>query len=291
MDMLNHNLHIFLNVAEEASITEAANKLFISQPAVSKAVKLLEDELNLKLFHRDKRRGLILTDVGREILLLARQMADMENRIYQKAFRYNSFIGGKVKVASMPILTSVILAPTLYEYRTKYPHVAIEITEGSSMEIRKAVEEHEADFAVTSAPFGGLDYEILMEDRMIAVSREPLSDTCVDINENAERLIFCKAGHETVMETLKAYKIDISQSFIVQQAETVLRLANFKNGIGVLSELVTQNTPNNLLRYTVKPEVRIEIGIAANNLNDLTPAAAELKRMITETVKLRDIKI
>ena len=126
---------------------------------------------------------------------------------------------------------------------------------------------------------------------MIAVSREPLSDTCVDINENAERLIFCKAGHETVMETLKAYKIDISQSFIVQQAETVLRLANFKNGIGVLSELVTQNTPNNLLRYTVKPEVRIEIGIAANNLNDLTPAAAELKRMITETVKLRDIKI
>lgn len=110
MIMLNHNLRIFIRVAEKGSITETANELYISQPAVSKAIKILEDELNLKLFHRDKRKGLILTDIGHEILILARQMEKTENRMYQAAFRSNNFIGGKVRIASMPILTSVILS-------------------------------------------------------------------------------------------------------------------------------------------------------------------------------------
>ena len=87
MIMLNHNLRIFIRVAEKGSITETANELYISQPAVSKAIKILEDELNLKLFHRDKRKGLILTDIGHEILILARQMEKTENRMYQAAFR------------------------------------------------------------------------------------------------------------------------------------------------------------------------------------------------------------
>lgn len=110
MIMLNHNLRIFIRVAEKGSITETANELYISQPAVSKAIKILEDELSLKLFHRDKRKGLILTDIGHEILILARQMEKTENRMYQAAFRSNNFIGGKVRIASMPILTSVILS-------------------------------------------------------------------------------------------------------------------------------------------------------------------------------------
>lgn len=119
MIMLNHNLHIFLSVAEKGSITAAANKAYISQPAVSKAIKNLEKELNVTLFHRDKRRGLILTEVGHKILLLAEQMSDIENRIYQTAFQSNNFLGGKVKIASMPILTSVILAKVLYTFRKK----------------------------------------------------------------------------------------------------------------------------------------------------------------------------
>ena len=87
MIMINHNLRIFISVAEKGSFTAAADELFITQPAVSRAIKALEDELNLKLFYRDKRKGLILTDAGQKILVLARQMLDMENRIYQTAFR------------------------------------------------------------------------------------------------------------------------------------------------------------------------------------------------------------
>lgn len=286
MIMLNHNLHIFINVAEKGSITETANELFISQPAVSKAIKTLENELNLKLFHRDKRTGLILTDAGQEILLLARQMAEMENKIYQTAFRSNNFIGGKVKIASMPILTSVILSKVFYAFRKQYPYVTIELIERSSMEIRKAIEDHQVDFALLSGPFGSLDYEVLFQDRMIAVSREPLiGEAEIDLNIHPERFIFCKAGQETTMEILRANNVNTTKSFLVEQAETVISLADTKNGIGIISELVVNHTKHHLIRYPIKPDILINVGLAANDLKDLPPAALALKQMIIEVAK------
>ena len=65
MIMLNNNLHIFITAAQTGSLTEAAKKLYVSQPAISQAIKKLEEELNVKLFIRNKRSNLILTDVGK----------------------------------------------------------------------------------------------------------------------------------------------------------------------------------------------------------------------------------
>lgn len=285
MIMLNHNLRIFIRVAEKGSITETANELYISQPAVSKAIKILEDELNLKLFHRDKRKGLILTDIGHEILILARQMEKTENRMYQAAFRSNNFIGGKVRIASMPILTSVILSEVFYRFHKLYPYVSLELIEGSSMDIRKAIEEHQVDLGIFSAPFDTLDYQLLFTDRMIAVgTSEMLTDPVLDLNIEPERFIFCQAGHETAMELLKAKNVKISQSFIVQQAESVIHLAEKGNGIGIISEFTVNNTPNKLSRCAIEPTIEIPIGLAANDLHDLTPVALELKRMIANYV-------
>ncbi|MCJ7986577.1 LysR family transcriptional regulator [Priestia sp. OVL9] len=55
MVMNMNNLELFMKVAEKMSVTEASRELFISQPAVSKAVKNLETYLNIKLFIRDKK--------------------------------------------------------------------------------------------------------------------------------------------------------------------------------------------------------------------------------------------
>lgn len=77
-----NKLKIFINVADAASITRAAEALHITQPAVSKAVKKLEDDLGVPLFFRDKRNGFALTDTGEHILGFARQMMLMEEKTY-----------------------------------------------------------------------------------------------------------------------------------------------------------------------------------------------------------------
>ena len=283
MIMMNNNLRVFIRVAERGSFTQTANELYISQPAVSRAIKALEDELKVKLFFRDKRNGLILTDAGEKILLLARQMADNENRIYQTAFRENNFLGGKVRVASMPILTSVILSKVIFRSRQKYPYVTLELMEGRSSEIRKAVEEHKVDFGFTSSPFGNLDRRVMFTDRMVAVSREQNDNQKpIDLTVDTEKYILCRAGYETVIEELNAQRVKLEHCFIVQQAETVINLVKEGNGTGILSELVLNATPNELFRQSVTPPVQMDIGIIANDLSDLTPVALTLMQMVEE---------
>ena len=80
MAMNLNNLKIFINVADSGSITRAAEALFISQPAVSKAIRSIEDDLGVSLFYRDKKTGIKLTDTGERILPYARKMLLMEEK-------------------------------------------------------------------------------------------------------------------------------------------------------------------------------------------------------------------
>ena len=116
--MLNHNLKIFLAVAESGSITETANRLYISQPSVSQSIKALEKSLNVKLFHRDRKQGLILTEVGKKIHLIALEMQHLEERLYQTAFRENNFLGGLLRIGALPIMTATILTKPLHTFKT-----------------------------------------------------------------------------------------------------------------------------------------------------------------------------
>lgn len=123
-----NNLKIFINVADAANITRAAEALHITQPSVSKAVKNLEDELGVVLFFRDKRNGISLTDTGEHILGFARQMMLMEERIYQAAYMSKNMLEGTLKIATLPYGSVFFLVKALSKFQTKYPQVNVEIT-------------------------------------------------------------------------------------------------------------------------------------------------------------------
>ena len=281
--MLTHNLRIFLEVANRQSITETANARYISQPAVSKAIQALEKELGLKLFHRDKKSGMVPTDAGEKILRLARQMEELENRIYQTAFRENNFIGGRLRIASVPVTTTVLLSKALRKYREAYPYVSVEIKEGTPAAVRKMVEEHAVDFAVTYAPFGTLDTEVLIRDEMIGILPMDSRAEKIDLNGDKEDLILCRAGWETVMECMPSHqKADFSHSLQVQNAETVVRMVEEGNGRGLISRFTLSSISHNLRICPVVPAINTQIGLIALSLQDLTPVAQEFARMVRE---------
>lgn len=119
---------------------------------------------------------------------------------------------------------------------------------------------------------------------MVAINKEDFeTNHAINLYDDSERYIFCHAGHETVLDKLKTQKVKLEHSFTVQQAETVINLVNENNGIGILSELVLNATPNSLKRHPVEPSVQMDIGLIANDLSDLTPVATALMRMIQDT--------
>ena len=150
MIMLNNNLRIFITAAETGNLTETAKKLYISQPAISQAIKKLEEELNVTLFIRNKRSSLKLTDTGKEILLLAHQMADLENRLYQTAYNESHLMGGIVRIATVPLGASLVQAHVLPKFKKQFPEVSVELLEGNPSEVKDMVLNYQVDLGITT---------------------------------------------------------------------------------------------------------------------------------------------
>lgn len=278
--MMNRSLEIFIKVAECGSITRVAKVLYITQPAVSNAISKLETELNVKLFFRDKRNGLLLTDVGQKIFLLAKQIEDLDNRIAQTAYLENHFVEGRLRIAALTSLVSTILSKALKEYVAAFPGVTVEIREGSPNDIFRMVEEHTVDFAISCSPFGKFDSIKLCRDRMAAMFPKEYSDVLqVDLTAPPELLIINKPAYETILDHIK--QLLPTEKFLqVQTAETAINMVLDGIGIGILSEYTMNTLVAGYRKYPVTPEISFDIGVFANDLNDLTPAAQRFVNMI-----------
>ena len=280
MIMLNNNLRIFITAAELESLTEAAKKLYISQPAISQAIKKLEEELNVKLFVRNKRNKLTLTDVGKEILALAYKMADLENRLYQTAYEENHLMGGIVRVATVPVGASLILSRVLPIFKKQFPGVSVELLEGAPLEVKNMVLNYQVDLGITTSPYMGMQHKPLLKDRMISISRDKAEK--IDLRKDTSNLVLCRVAHNSLIEQLAGQNIDLSHSLIVEAASTQINMIAEGNGKGVISELMLSTIPNELVRGTVLPKMEMEISLIAHDFEELSTAAKEISKMILE---------
>lgn len=280
MVMNVNSLNIFITVVEKGSFTEAAKVLYISQPAISKAISGLEKDLNIRLFQRDKRRGLLLTNVGEKILPMARQMLDLENKIYQIAFKENNFLGGRVRIASIPVLSTTILPRAIAEFKEKYPYVSIELIEGDARWVKKQVIEHVADFGLSLSPFDDLEHKVLVEDEMVAISNTPIPKT-VDLLNDEALFIFGKAGEEAAVDLLKKnHAIKYDSWFTVARGETVVGMVEQGIGMGIISKFTLEKIPNHLKQQKTSPEIFLKYAAVANSFDDLTPVSKEFIRLM-----------
>lgn len=285
--MLNNNLRIFYVVAEHKSITSAAEVLYISMPAVSQAIKTLEKKLDTKLFIRNRRTGMMLTPVGEQIFQLAGQMLSLEEQIYQTVHNEKGLLAGTVRIGAVPAVTGTILAKPIASFHQLYPGIHIDIQEGTPNDIIHMMECAMIDFAISATPFGNMESQTLIEDKMIALLPPDMDFVeTLDLKENMEGLILTKAAAETLSEqTRNLIHLDLHRNFIVQDTETVVSFVTAGNGIGIVSHFALNAVPNELLRCNIAPMIRIKIGITSRDFEGLSPAAKEFVRMLKENFK------
>ena len=280
MIMLNNNLRIFITAAELQSLTETAKKLYVSQPAISHAIKKLEEELGVRLFIRNKRSTLTLTEAGKDILALAYQMADLENRLYQRAYAENHLMGGVLRIATVPLGASLVMARVLPIFKKQFPAVKVEMLEGTPLEVKNMVLNYQADLGISTSPYMGLEHKLLMMDRMISIGRDEA--IMVDLKEDNKNLVLCRVAYNSILEQLAGQEIDLSHSTIMEAASTQINMIEEGNGIGVISELMLSTIPNQLVRGSVVPKMEIEISLLAHSFSELGAAAKEMADMILE---------
>ena len=171
-------LEMFRAVAEEGGFTRAAHRLRVSQSAVSRQVKLLEDELGSRLLHRTG-KGVTLTGQG-ELLLKAanrihRDIQDVAWQISetQKLQRGMLSLGGGMTVCMY------VLPRLLKKFRSVYKDVELRVTSGTSEAILRLVRNHQVDLGLLTLPVVASDLEVqpVLKEEMVVVTapRHPLT--------------------------------------------------------------------------------------------------------------------
>jgi len=125
---------IFYVVANNGNITKASEELNISQPAISKSIKNLEDQLGGTLFVRTK-RGVILTEEGKEFYKYIKQAIEYINNAESKFTDLINLETGSIRIGISTTLTKEFLLPYLEEFHEKYPKIDIQIDTNVSSEL------------------------------------------------------------------------------------------------------------------------------------------------------------
>lgn len=152
---INHatlNLYnIFLTVAQTMNLSVASKRLFISQPAISKAVKQLENELGTTLFFRNS-RGVQLTEDG-ELLYSHIFNAFNEIATGEQLLNSRKELGiGRIRFGASNTLCKYILLPRLQKYVRRNPHISISINCQSSLHTRTLIDNRDIDIGLIATP-------------------------------------------------------------------------------------------------------------------------------------------
>lgn len=164
-------LECLVAVADVGSITEAARLLFLSQPAVSHQLLLLEREAGVPLLVREP-RGVRLTAAGRAMLVEARRAVDAAGAAVQAATSAGRATGGAIRIGCAQSLITV-LAPVLAEWHRRLPDVLITVRESTSVqEVVAQLGGDEVDVFVIPgpAPTGFASAELGEEEIVVVTS-------------------------------------------------------------------------------------------------------------------------
>lgn len=167
------DLYYFVTIAQEKSITQAAAKLFIAQPALSQCVQKIEKESGAQFFVRNS-TGVQLTSEGECFLEFAKSVLQSRDVMMRKIQDIEQNMdGGEIRLGFTGMQAMYVLPYILPDFQEKYPHVHVTLVEATSDQIEEKLLQHEVDIGILHNPVirDEIDYFELSRDDMTVVPR------------------------------------------------------------------------------------------------------------------------
>jgi DNA-binding transcriptional LysR family regulator len=271
-------LEIFSLVAELQGFTAAANRLGISQSAVSHALKSLELELGVELLRRHQSR-VELSDIGQQLLLRARAMLGLANTLRQEAADARGMKRGTLRIGSFGPTSSIKLLPLiLQQFRAAHPGIEVHIDEGPDRQVLQWLEERRIDIGFVVLPEERFDTVALIEDQMVALlpADHPLA---VHDSLNLKDLcdfpfVLTEAGSsELVSRLFSAARLTPNIRYRCSQLMSTLDVVARGDGVTVVAE---GSLPNQIdgrcVKKPLSPAVLRQVGLAVLDRRQASPA-------------------
>lgn len=163
-------LTYFITIVEEGTITHAANKLHMAQPPLSTQLKLLEDELGIKLIERGARK-IKITDAGKILYKRAKNILEITNSTTKEIEEFRKGIQGTLRLGTISSSGTVLLSKRIIEFNKKYPNIKFEIYEGNTYELIEKINSGIIEVGIVRTPFNSQNFECLFleSEPMVAV--------------------------------------------------------------------------------------------------------------------------
>ena len=147
------HLRAFAAIVDSGGVARAAQRLHLSQPALSRQIRGLEDELGVPLFNRIG-RGVQLTSEGEDLLRRSRRLLAEAESLGEHARSLKTGDAGLLRVGAAPHVIENVLAEFLIRYRNRHPGVEVQLVEDGGVLIQSRLERGECDLAMTSGTEG-----------------------------------------------------------------------------------------------------------------------------------------
>lgn len=274
-------LEIFVLITELGSFTAAADKLGITQSAVSHALKQLESEWGVSLLSRNK-TGIEVTEVGKNLLIRARELLGVSEAIHQEISAVRGLNRGVLRIGSFGPSSSLQLLPRILDqYQKNYPEIEIFVDEGTDDAVAQWIMERRVDVGFVVLPDERFDTQPLVEDQFVAlvpVSHPLARQTAVQLSDLCQSpFIMTAAGATAHVEKLfESAGLRPTVKHRYSQIITIIKMVEYGAGVSIISGLALSDPVMAMCPGVVKkplaPVAKRSVGLAVQSRKHASPA-------------------
>lgn len=268
--MIDFELYrIFVAVAKEENITKASEKINISQPAVTKQIKNLENQLSLKLFDR-KSKGLSLTLDGKKLYEKLKSPIEEINKIDEQVGKEKS-----INIGTHNHMGSCIFGNVINEYCLKYPNVNLNLICEETFEMMKKLKNKELDIMFSKKDnedlLDGIKYIKLgyLHDVIIASKESIFANQELTLENIENQIIYTPRTYAQAVTRIKELTSGKKLKLKNSSYKTILELASSGKALGLVTrEYLDRNDYKKFNLVEVKNTLRlgaVEFGIYTNS--------------------------
>ncbi len=293
--MVNLELYrVFYVVAKCGSLTKAAEELYISQPAVSQAIKQLESQLGGKLFTRTH-KGMELTETGgKQIFATVEKALKLFDEAESKYAELKDTATGIVRICASDTVSTHFLLPYIKQYHQKYPNVNLVLQNCTSSETIELLKNNKGDIGFVNLPIDDTEINLSstvmqLHDTFVCSDKfKELTEGVVDLKRLQDypllMLELSTATRQAIVSFAHSQGIHLHPEIELASLELMCMLA--KNGIGIaciprefaMHEL---NEEKSLIEIKTNPTLPTRaIGLALPKDKNLTFAVKEFIKLL-----------
>lgn len=245
--------------ASQFNVTGAAERVFKSQPGVSKQLRLLEEELGAPLFERAGRQITGLTAVGRVVRDLAECAIGNVEAIRRAAQEFSAPGGGELSIATTHTQARYVLPPVIRAFRRQYPELGLHLHQGSPAQIAELAASGAVDFAIATESLHLFDELVMLPcyrwNRAVVVPRGHALEAAAPLTLEAVAdwpiltYVFGFTDRSHINDAFQARGLTPQVALTATDADVIKTYIRLGLGVGILADMARDEAADDDLAF------------------------------------------